>query len=224
MNLSKLLAEAGISAVQPIRFGSGEFCQLDLSKNNPSLERIDLNDEEQFTAQVFGQLKANGARVGIGGYLEERGLYSRSELFTEDEPRTIHLGIDLWAQAGTAVYAPFKGVVHSFDNRRFHGDYGPVIILEHEEAGLTFYTLYGHLSTMSLHGLYEGKPIRKGEQFASLGAYHENFHWPPHLHFQLIMNMEGFHGDYPGVCKASEKGRYLQNCPNPEFIVMAGIH
>jgi len=26
-------------------------------------------------------------------------------------------------------------------------------------------------------------------------------------------------GDYPGVCKFSEKEQYLRNCPNPDLIL-----
>lgn len=217
--LKQLLTNNNIEPARVIKFDSSKLYHFDLSKNNKELDRIDLNDEQQFTEYIQGVLDKNECTVGIGGYEEERSLYSRSTLFTDEEPRTIHLGVDIWMKAGTSVYSPLDATVHSFANHRVHGDYGPVIILQHEIEDQVFYTLYGHLSTMSLHGLYEGKLIKKGEQFASLGAYHENFHWPPHLHFQLIRDMEGYKGDYPGVCKASEKERYLENCPDPEILL-----
>jgi hypothetical protein len=52
----------------------------------------------------------------------------------------------------------------------------------------------------------------------------ENGQWPPHLHFQIVVDMEipiaiGRKGDYPGVCKLSEKEKYLNNCPNPDLIL-----
>jgi hypothetical protein len=47
----------------------------------------------------------------------------------------------------------------------------------------------------------------------------ENGQWPPHLHFQVIIDMEFKKGDYPGVCKLNEKEKYLRNCPNPDLIL-----
>ncbi|RYZ44700.1 MAG: peptidase M23, partial [Chitinophagaceae bacterium] len=43
--------------------------------------------------------------------------------------------------------------------------------------------------------------------------------WPPHLHFQIIKDMHGWKGDYPGVCRFSEKEAYLQNCPDADLIL-----
>jgi murein DD-endopeptidase MepM/ murein hydrolase activator NlpD len=70
-----------------------------------------------------------------------------------------------------------------------------------------------------LEGLTEGKRIKAGERIAHFGEPHENGHWPPHLHFQLIIDMEGKKGDYPGVCKYSEREKYLSNCPNPDLLL-----
>jgi hypothetical protein len=52
----------------------------------------------------------------------------------------------------------------------------------------------------------------------------ENGHWPPHLHFQLIIDMGKAKGDYPGVCKYSEREKYLDNCPDPGFILSMVKH
>ncbi len=198
------------------------FVRMDLTDQNEGLGQIDLNDEESFTNFIFDQLKTANVPFGVGGYAEKRSIYSRSgKLFDyeKEEPRTIHLGIDIWGEAGTPVYTPLEGEVHSFANNEVHADYGPVIILKHEFKGKVFHTLYGHQSQSSLEGLYEGKPIKKGEQISAFGVYAENFHWPPHLHFQLILDMKGLKGDYPGVCKESEKGFYLSNCPDPSILL-----
>ena len=47
----------------------------------------------------------------------------------------------------------------------------------------------------------------------------ENGHWPPHLHFQLIRELGDWSGDYPGVCKYSEKEKYLANSPDPDLML-----
>ena len=71
----------------------------------------------------------------------------------------------------------------------------------------------------SLAGLEVGQFISAGEKFAAFGIAAENGHWPPHLHFQLMFDMQGKKGDYPGVCQFSNKEAYLANCPDPELIL-----
>ena len=44
----------------------------------------------------------------------------------------------------------------------------------------------------------EGDRIKAGDIFAEFGIPAENGHWPPHLHFQLIADLQGWKGDYPG--------------------------
>lgn len=115
--------------------------------------------------------------------------------------------------------APLDGEVHSFAfNDRF-GDYGATIILSHQLTGVSFFSLYGHLALSSLKDLYPGKKVTKGEKFAGFGIPAENGQWPPHLHFQLILNMGGRNGDYPGVCRYSEKEEWLTNSPDPDLIL-----
>jgi len=219
--LNDLLKEHHIKPSQVIKFDLDKALKLDLSKDNQVLSTIDVNDEDEFTQFIFDQLASADAEVGWGGYGENRGLYARSDLFSDEEARTLHLGIDIWAKAGTPVYAPLEGKVHSFNNLAVHGDYGPVIILEHAIGGATLYSLYGHLAQRSLEGLRVGQWIKQGELFAWLGEYGENYHWPPHLHFQLMWDLQGHSGDYPGVAKLSQRQEFLDNCPDPEAWVFS---
>lgn len=133
--------------------------------------------------------------------------------------RTIHLGIDIWGAPYTKVMAPLNGIVHSFAFNNAYGDYGATIILTHNLEGETFHTLYGHLSLNSIKNLYEGGNIYKGDVFAEFGIPFENGQWPPHLHFQIIKDMQGMKGDYPGVCAVSEREEYLNNCPDADLIL-----
>jgi murein DD-endopeptidase MepM/ murein hydrolase activator NlpD len=190
---------------------------FDFTEANNELHKIDLNDEEAFTAYIFKTIESNGAAYGIGKYNEDRVIYRRSNVFGTS--RSIHLGIDIWTSAGLLIYAPIHGKIHSFRDNDSHGDYGPTIILSHELAGFRFYTLYGHLSKSSLINKRVGQTIPSGSPFASLGAYIENVHWPPHLHFQVILDMQGYKGDYPGVCSPDDREAYLGNCPDPNLLL-----
>lgn len=151
-----------------------------------------------------------------GGYLEDRAIYDSPVFTGAAEPRTIHLGVDVFAPAGASVFAPVEGVVHSLQVNAGDLDYGPTIILEHSPTpDLTFWTLYGHLSEDSLLGLEDGDPVAAGEKLAELGDKDINGGWSPHLHFQVILDIGDKEGDFPGVCAKSETDKWQANCPNP---------
>jgi len=193
---------------------------LDFTSANAELTDEVLDNTDLFSSWVNQKLANNNARYGIGGYNEHRTIYSRSAHFdTGEEPRRLHLGVDIWGPAGTPVYSFYEAKVHSFANNNNFGDYGATIILAYNIDGFEFYALYGHLSLASLNGLEKGKFIAAGEKIAELGIKEENGYWPPHLHFQLISVIKDLKGDYPGVCKFSERDKYLANCPDPNLIL-----
>jgi murein DD-endopeptidase MepM/ murein hydrolase activator NlpD len=193
---------------------------LDFTVDNKSLSPDEIADTESFAIWIKATLRQHGARYGIGGYGEHRTLYARSKHFDAgEEPRRLHLGIDIWGPAGTKIMAPLDGVVHSFGFNNNDSDYGATLILTHNLGDIGFHILYGHLSLNSIKNLYEGQHISKGDVIAEFGMRFENGNWPPHLHFQMILDMEGWKGDYPGVCKFSERERWLANCPDPEHVL-----
>ncbi|MFC0517178.1 peptidoglycan DD-metalloendopeptidase family protein [Mucilaginibacter angelicae] len=193
---------------------------FDLTAANKELTAEVFNRPSMFSQLINEKLTNNNCRYGIGGYMEHRTIYAFSSHFdTDDEPRRLHLGVDIWCDAGTPVYTPLDGAVHSFRDNNNIGDYGPTIILQHDLDGLTLYSLYGHLSRTSLEGLSIGMPIFRNQQIATFGDTNENGQWPPHLHFQLMFDMEGRQGDFPGVCKFSEKEIWQKNIPDPGLIL-----
>jgi len=217
----RLKARSSFAPVVPFHSGD-RLLPLDFTENNRELTANILNDTDQFIHYINARLDAAGARYGIGGYAEHRTIYSRSRVFDPvegTEPRRLHLGVDIWGKPMTRVMAPMDGIVHSFSFRNSFGDYGAVIILSHLLDGASFHTLYGHLSLNSLKNIQAGDLIREGDVFAEFGMPTDNGHWPPHLHFQLILDMEGMKGDYPGVCRYSEREKYLANCPDPNLIL-----
>ncbi len=185
---------------------------LDLSAMNKELNPSVFSNIEAFCAYIEQKL---GAKIGVGGYLEHRVIYEAHENFATDSAdfRNIHLGIDFWAAAGTPVFPVADGVVHSFQVNPGSGNYGPTIILFHPVLGI--YSLYGHLAIEDLEGLSVGMPIAAGQLLCHLGEPSENGGWPPHLHFQLIRDMQGYSGDYPGVCSPRDLPFYSENCPDP---------
>src|SRR5207248_3222761 len=82
-----------------------------------------------------------------------------------------------------------------------------------------FFTLYGHLSVDSLDGLVAGRRVRRGEQIAKIGTYPTNGGWPPHVHFQIITDMLGRDGEFPGVAASSQRPVWLSLSPDPNLIL-----
>lgn len=195
------------------------YCRIDLSTSNRALDGIDLTNPTVCEAYINSFLHRNGAQVAYGGYLESRNLYADKPAFTAGASRNIHLGVDFWAQAGTRVIVPLDGMVHSFRNNDTPGDYGPTIVLEHQTHAGTWHTLYGHLSVESLENLKAGTFFKAGSVLGTLGTADINVNYAPHLHFQLIRDMQGYQGDYPGVCTADELQAYRKNCPDPGILL-----
>lgn len=216
-----LLARQPVASPLPLDLNQSRVLRLDLSERNAALGRFDPGDTALFSAFIREQMVRDDAVCAAGGYAENRTLYQMSPVFrhADAEPRTLHLGIDLWLAAGTAVHAVLGGVVHSTQDNAAFGDYGPTLILEHCIEGETFFTLYGHLTQATLQQTTPGQRIETGALLGWLGEPHENVGWPPHLHFQVIRDLGGRRGDYPGVCRPSEAALWLANCPDPNLLL-----
>ena len=198
---------------------------FDLSVASPFLGADPRSAETPALSAAIGhELWLAHASVGVGRYDEPRLLYT-SPLFGEsdspvDERRTVHLGIDLFLEAGSNVRAPLEGTVHTIANNSAPLDYGPVVILRHQagDAG-EFFTLYGHLSQESVAQISIGQPIPKGQVFAKIGGVSENGGWPPHLHFQIIVDLLELNEKFPGVARASERAIWTDLCPDPNLLL-----
>ena len=198
-----------------------DYVSLDLSKTNTDLLTFDCDDAVAFEKYIESYLKKNDAKVAFGGYNEIRNLYKRSTIFNsqDQKERSIHIGLDLWIKAETTVLAALDGKIHSFCNNKGLGNYGPTIILEHQIDNIVFYTLYGHLSEKSIANLTVGASVEKGATLARLGGADVNGNYAPHLHFQIIADIQQNFGDYPGVCSTDDLNFYLTNCPDPNLLL-----
>jgi 4-aminobutyrate aminotransferase-like enzyme/Ser/Thr protein kinase RdoA (MazF antagonist) len=198
---------------------------LDLSVGSEFLSADPRESETSVLARkICALMEEAKVSIAIGRYDEARLLYS-SPLFGADpsqleERRTIHLGMDLFAEPGTAIRAPLAGVIHTLANNAAPLDYGPLVILKHDagDAGV-FFTLYGHLDKESLARLKIGQRLARGEKFARLGGSQENGGWPPHLHFQIILDLLELGADFPGVAYASQRALWTCLSPDPNLLV-----
>jgi 4-aminobutyrate aminotransferase-like enzyme/Ser/Thr protein kinase RdoA (MazF antagonist) len=208
---------------QNLREGNCAVLDLSVASAFLSSDPADVA-EPRATPAIQALTRAANASVAVGRYDEARPVYT-SPLFTggrnpTEERRTIHLGIDLFTDAGTPVSSPFVGTVHAFADNHAALDYGPVVILRHQTAdGLEFFTLYGHLSRESLVPLRSGNCIQAGQPFARVGAAAENGGWTPHLHFQIILDLLDLSTDFPGVAYPSQRAVFTSLSPDPNLIL-----
>ena len=175
-----------------------------------------------FAAQRPANLPDNIGFYGLGAYGENRSVYTAPQFAdaASAERRTRHLGIDVFAPAGTPVHAPFAGRVHTVAYNANPLDYGHTLILEHEtDGGVPFYTLYGHLGGSLPDLLSEGDSVAAGDLIAHLGDWPENGGWAPHLHFQVMTDMLSQKGNFFGVGHDSLWDVWSGICPDPNLIL-----
>ncbi|MDB4915633.1 MAG: aminotransferase class-III [Gemmatimonadetes bacterium] len=182
------------------------------------------NTEPPLTRRIHELMRKADVRIAIGRYDEPRLLYMAPAFASAHGPdaerRMIHIGLDLFADAGTPVHAPLDGVIHAFAYNPAPQDYGNVIVLKHAPRNdVEFFTLYGHLSHESISGLHVGQCVAQGERIAWLGAPHENGDWTPHLHLQVMTDDLGLGTDFPGVARASQRAVWRSLCPDPNLLV-----
>ncbi len=175
-------------------------------------------------AAELGSEYSKSHPIWLGYYNEPRLIYTAPAFllgpWKASDRRTVHLAVDVFAPEDTMLYAPLDGIVVSAELRPDSLDYGGVIILKHETpAGDPFYTLYGHLDPAFLRTLELGDKVSRGAAFCSLGAQQVNGGWPPHVHFQLILDTVGLGSDMPGVGAPEDIFLWHKLCPNPAALL-----
>ncbi|MEH6522984.1 aminotransferase class III-fold pyridoxal phosphate-dependent enzyme [Sulfitobacter sp.] len=178
----------------------------------------------QKEAARIGEEYEQDGQIWLGYYFEPRLIYAepafRNGPWLASDRRTVHLAVDAFAPAGTPIYAPMDATVHVIENRTGHLDYGGVVILAHDTpGGDRFYTLYGHLNPDVCKTLKSGQTIAKGTAFCTLGTPDQNGGWPPHIHFQMALTLDGLGDDWPGVGDPDENDLWRAICPNPAALL-----
>lgn len=101
-----------------------------------------------------------------------------------------HRGLDLAGKEGSAVFAAADGVVERISTVK--STYGNWILLRHNFNGMSFFTFYAHLRSISVE---EGETVGKGEEIAVQGGNPQVDENPgqstgSHLHFEVRLTPE----------------------------------
>lgn len=196
---------------------------LDLSTTSTWVgKKEEFNNILLFQQKIDTLQTKHPDKIIAGGYLEPRKLYTDKNyerIGTNGiEYRNIHLGVDYWLPKLTPVHAILDGEVVTSVNNKGHKAYGGLIILKHTVNNFVFFTLYGHLSLVSIASKKVGDVIKKGACIGYLGASTENGDWASHLHFQIMLTMLDYTNDFPGVAYPNEINRWQGICPNPNLL------
>ncbi len=164
--------------------------------------------------------------IALGRWRERRAVYETDAFITPfGERRTLHMGIDVFAPAGTELASPLDGVVLASEIRNSPGDYGGVILLEYATSeGTPFWLLMGHLSHESVAAAPVGRRVKAGEVIAVMGLRKENGGWDPHVHAQLFTSLLERSTDLDGVARASQLAVWSSISPNPVPLLAGVLH
>ena len=212
------------------KFNFGNIFKFNLLDKNKSILKLSSDspllkgnpDNSSLKKRVNKIFKGDNSRIGIGLYNEKRKVYKGPNFISElntNERRNIHLGVDIFIDQGTDLFAPIDGKIIILKNNNFKYDYGPTLVLEHSFKKYKFYTLYGHLSKIMFQKLKIGKKIKKGEWIGKIGNSIENGKWLPHLHFQIILDLLGHDKNFPGVGEEFLFNIWNKISPDPNLIL-----
>lgn len=214
------LVQNGSKVHHPIQLKEKKIGAIDLSVGSLDLGNNNNFDTiSRFEKTIQSILDEKDIEIGIGGYGEIRPFYTTDAYKVEgnngSQWRTMHLGMDYWTDEETDVVAAYDGVIISIKNNDLECDYGPTIIVKHQvNDKFHFYTLYGHLNLNSLSIVHVGQSVNAGQKIGELGSCWVNGGWPPHLHFQVMLDLLGNEGDFPGVAYVSQSSTWLSVCPS----------
>ncbi|TDD33403.1 aminotransferase class III-fold pyridoxal phosphate-dependent enzyme [Actinomadura sp. KC06] len=196
------LAGNASSAVAPV---DGPLAPVDLSASSAIYDGADPRNHDSLRAAASEEILRRRPNVPVGRYGEPRFLAPRRRRSTgPDEPANVHLGIDLFAGAGTAVRAPLPGRVEASDDVA-----GVDLVLLHEPVeGVRFRTLYTGLTSAASVGDEIAAGGRIG-QIAPGGAL------PPHVRVQVsVAPLDGWTG-VPAAVPDSESAMWQGLFPDP---------
>lgn len=225
------LAEAAVEAI-PLLAPRREAAILDLTPASPS---VDPAAAAETLGAAVREAVADGAGFAVGRTREPR----LPEVFPgpaahRSEPRTVTLGIEIFAPAGESVVAPLPGEVVDSGPERDAGR-GFRVELRHRVGPAGFRTVCRGLSRPSPE-FAAGAALRAGDRLGVLASAEENGGWPPHLHFMVIAEPDGeaLPGTVPGPTpeplgnrigptgRASDLAVLSALCPDPSPL-LAGV-
>lgn len=179
--------KAAKGAAPPIPAGAAGGAALDLSPASGAVDPADIRRTLEGTVR---RAIDGGRRRALGRRREARlpGLFPVDEARPYSaERRTVSLGVEVFAPAGTPVRAALAGEVAAAGPDPVSGR-GLRVELRHAADGGSFRSIYRGLA---LDDAPEpGAAVAASQRLGSVAETGENGGWPPHLQFQVALEPE----------------------------------
>lgn len=128
--------------------------------------------------------------------------------------RRYHEGLDLapmnrnkHGEATDSIFAVMAGRVVYVNTKAGNSSYGRYVVIEHEGADVSVYTLYSHLAKVDRH-IQEGRLVKGGERIGTMGRSAGGYSIPrsrAHLHFEMGLRKSSDFDDWHRWRKLSGK-------------------
>lgn len=188
---------------------------ISLAEDSPYIEQFATATQQELNDLINRIHDEQGVTWSLSGDRENRvALYRQNEKYMR-EGRTVHIGLDINAPAGTPLHAPLDATVVDAQYEEGAGNYGWMCVLRCEIGGgkPPFYLLFGHLAEEGLAPA--GTKLCAGDVFAKIGDFHENGNWFNHTHLQ-VLTKRAFDMDWnKGLVRPDEVATLDEFCPSP---------
>ncbi len=182
-----------------------------------------LQNHNILNRKINSYLKLNDSDIGIGLYKEKRQIlkvHNYNSQLISGKKKDMHLGIDIYAKAGTNIRSPLNGKVFTLNKNSAEHECRTKLILEHKiNQYIKFYTIYGNLSKKSLVSLKIDQNIKKGNIIGQIGNSNTKSALPEHLHFQISIDMMSDQLNFPAVSERSLLDFWSKISPDPNLIL-----
>ncbi len=175
---------------RPVLLRSREFLQEDISlnQNMTTLRSEDSGEKRAQSRKLWALLKkvSSGKARNIGPFTPpvddfvETAWYGDRRNFIYSNGKTsssVHYGLDMAAETGKEIKAPFEAKVVMAEKRFITGW---TLVLEHLPG---VYTLYYHMDRLDVQ---EGDQVKQGDLLGTLGC--TGLVTGPHLHWEMRVN------------------------------------
>ncbi len=210
------IRRAAAEAAPPIRWSGGGVRWLDLTPASPTVDPAAPG--EALARAAAAARKAGATAIGRTG----EARFPETAPTEADpaparnpsaDPRTIELGIEVFAPSGTLVTAALDGAVASVGEDSAPWGSSLAVRIHHQVGTAELWTRYRHLARDGLKALRPGDPVRRGEPLGALAEPPAKSGWPPHLRFQLLAADLG--NRPPGRCTPGDFPLFRALCPDP---------
>ncbi len=162
-----------------------------------------------------------------GGWMENRTRLLSDVKYLRKNKTFLHLGIDLSFDAGTCIFAIGDGpIVHIGTDSPLKGGWGGHVLQMIKFKGKPHLLIYCHLGFIQEKDRL--RTISKGDFIGLVGNKNENGGWGPHLHLQLVSDVDHvinwahfMDKEIDGYGKVKDIAYWAKRCPDPTSLIFA---